>query len=241
MKKIKLGIVYLLMLVCFVGCKKNILDQPVKDAFTDEAVWGDLKLSVLYLNETYNGVPSGYERGFYLLDAATDVAFTGYPWAYSHYWNRGDFSPSDAPKFDAPWGDLSNPWKVQYRFIRRVNLFLQKIDAVPGDNDVKKVLKGEALFLRGLFYHELVRLYGGVPIIDQPQSIDNIDELLVKRNTLEECNTFIVKDLDAAAAILPDKRSGGDVGRASKAAALALKGRQLLYAENGQNLQQLPN
>ncbi|MEP7232899.1 MAG: RagB/SusD family nutrient uptake outer membrane protein, partial [Ginsengibacter sp.] len=231
MKNLKSGIVYLLIFVSFFGCKKDLLDQPPKDKLTDAAVWSDLKLATLYLNEAYNGVPSGFERGFYLLDAATDEAATGYPWAYSHYWNRGDFSPSDAPKFDAPWGGTPNPWANQYLYIRKVNVFLEKIDAVPGDDAVKKVLKGEALFLRALFYHELLRLYGGVPIIDKPQSLENSEDLLVKRNTEEECNTFIVADLDAAAAILPDKRSGADVGRASKAAALALKGRQLLYVE----------
>lgn len=231
MKKIKLGITYLLILISFFGCKKDLLNQPPKDKLTDASVWSDLKLATLYLNEAYNGVPSGYERGFYLLSTATDEANTGYPWAYSHNWNRGDFSASDAPRFSAPWEGTPTPWANSYLFIRKVNVFLEKIDAVPGDDAVKKVLKGEALFLRAVFYHELVKLYGGVPIIDKPQSLENIEDLLVKRNTAEECNTFIVADLDAAAAILPEKQSGSNTGRASKAAALALKGRQLLYAE----------
>ena len=231
MKKIKSGLLYSLILISFFGCKKDLLNQPPKDKLTDASVWSDLKLATLFLNEAYNGVPSGFERGFYLLSTATDEAETGYPWAYSQNWNRGDFSPSDAPRFSAPWEGTPTPWANSYLFIRRVNVFLEKIDAVPGDDAVKKVLKGEALFLRALFYHELLKLYGGVPIIDKPQSLENIEGLLVKRNTAEECNTFIVADLDAAIAILPEKRSGVDDGRASKSAALALKGRQLLYTE----------
>ncbi len=231
MKKIKLGITCLLILISFVGCKKNLLDPPPKDKLTDASVWSDIKLATLYLNEAYNGVSSGYERGYFLLSAATDEAETGYPWAYSHNWNRGDFSASDAPRFSAPWEGTPTPWANSYQFIRRVNVFLEKIDAVPGDDAVKKVLKGEALFLRALFYHELVKFYGGVPLIDKPQSLENIEALLVKRNSIDECNTFIVADLDAAVAILPAKRSGTDAGRASKSAALAIKGRQLLYAE----------
>ena len=205
MKNLKSGIAYLLILVSFFGCKKDLLDQPPKDQLTDAAVWSDVKLATLFLNEAYNGVPSGYERGFYLLAAATDEAETGYVWAYSQSWNKGDFSTTDAPRFDAPWSGTPTPWANQYLFIRKVNVFLEKIDAVPGDVAVKKILKGEALFLRALFYHELVKLYGGVPIIDKPQSLENTEALLVKRNTVEECNTFIVADLDAAAAILPDK------------------------------------
>ena len=231
MKKFNIVIGYLLILTGFFGCEKDILDQPPKDKLTDTSVWGDLKLASLYLTEAYNGVPSGYERGFYLLSAATDEAETGYPWAFSQNWNRGDFSPSDAPRFSAPWDSPVTPWDNNYQYIRRVNIFLEKIDAVPGDASLKEVLKGEAQFLRALFYHELVKLYGEVPIISKPQSLQNIDALLVKRNTVDECNTFIVTDLDAAAAVLPTKRTGVEVGRASKAAALALKGRQLLYAE----------
>ncbi len=114
MKKIKIGITYLLILISFLGCKKDLLNQPPKDKLTDASVWTDLKLATLYLNEAYNGVPSGYERGFYLLSTATDEANTGYPWAYSHNWNRGDFSASDAPRFSAPWEGTATPWANSY-------------------------------------------------------------------------------------------------------------------------------
>ncbi|MBA4168318.1 MAG: RagB/SusD family nutrient uptake outer membrane protein, partial [Chitinophagaceae bacterium] len=232
MKKYKSIFICLSCLIGFAGCKRDILNQPPKDKLTDASVWSDLSLANLYLNDAYNGVPSGFERGFYLLDAATDEAETGYPWAYSQNFNQSDFTPTNPIRFAASWdGGPPTPWVTDFLFIRKTNVFLSKIDGVPGDDSAKSVLKGEARFLRALFYHELVKLYGGVPIINTVQSIDNLDSLLVKRNTVDECVDFIVSDLDAAAAVLPDKRTGKDVGRASKAAALALKGRQLLYAE----------
>lgn len=232
MKNSKTIIFSVLYLLAVAGCKKDILNPPPENQFTDAAVWNNLSLATLFLNETYNGVPSGFERGFYLLASCTDEAENGYVWTYSQDWNQADFTPSvNYPRFDVPWGGAPTQWETGFQYIRRANDFLSRIDAVPGDDSTKRVLKGEAFFLRALFYHQLVKLYGGVPIIDHPQTLNNIDSLQVKRNTKQECVDFIIKDLDSAAAVLPDVRTGADVGRASRAAALALKGRQLLYAE----------
>ncbi len=222
--------------VLAVGCKNDLLDTKPLDLVSDAAVFQDIAFARAYLNETYDGVPSGFERGFYMLSAATDEAEMGYPWPYSQNWNQGDFSPTNVPKFAAPWdGGAPTDWERSYNFIRRANDIIAKIDAVPvsteADEADKKGIKAEAYFLRALFYHGLVKLYGGVPIVEKAQTLEDSDALFSPRNTLEECVTFIVADLDRAAAILPDRRTGRDVGRATKVAALALKGRQLLYAE----------
>ncbi len=231
MKSIRPIIFCLFSLFFFAGCTKNILNPPPENQLTDDAVWGNLSLATLFLNETYNGVPSGFERGYYLLASCTDEAENGYVWTYSQDWNLADFTPSaNYPRFDVPWGGNPTQWETGFMYIRRANDFLARIDQVPGDQATKAVLRGEAFFLRALFYHELIKLYSGVPIVDHPQTLNNLDSLLVKRNTYDECVNFIVRDLDSAATLLPDIRTGADVGRASRAAALALKGRQLLYA-----------
>lgn len=227
-KHISLGLCALSFLI--VSCT-DILDTKPLDSISDAAVFQDISFAKAFLNETYDGVPSGFERGYYLLDAATDIAETGYPWAYSQNWNQGDFSPTNVPRFAAPWSGADTQWARMYNFIRRTNTIIRNIDGVPASDDEKALVKGEAYFLRGLFYHELLKLYGGVPIITDPQNFGDEDALFVPRNTADECVDFIVSDLDMAASLLPDKRSGADVGRATRAAALALKGRQLLYAE----------
>jgi hypothetical protein len=88
-------------------------------------------------------------------------------------------------------------------------------------------LNGEAKFMRAYFYHQLVRYYGGVPIINKSFSLSDT-EFLSKRNTMKECIEFIVKDCDEASAHLNGLSMAA--GRASRAAALALKSRILLYA-----------
>lgn len=120
-------------------------------------------------------------------------------------------------------------WSMVYQFIRSANLFFEKIDAVPFDNPADKDrMKGEVHFLRGYLYHNLVSMYGGVPIIKKTFGLT--DEFKVPRDTYEDCIKFVVSDLDSAAALLPLSFTGANKSRATKGAALALKSRVLLYA-----------
>lgn len=218
----------------FSSCE-DVFDVEPRQTIASSAVFQDISFTRAYLNEMYEGVPSGYERGFFLLDAATDIGEMGYPWPYAQQWNTGTFSPTNLIRFGAPWDNPPSPWARSYQFIYRANDFIANVDGVPTKNaaeeELKKTMKGEAYFLRALFYHELVSFYGGVPLIARPQNIDPVEGLLVPRSSYQESVDFIVATLDSAAALLPDKRTGADVGRASRAAALSLKGRQLLHAE----------
>ena len=75
----------------------------------------------------------------------------------------------------------------------------------------------------------LLRNYGGVPIITKVYNLSDDFTTGVARATIEQTVDYIVKELDAAAALLPMKHSGPDVGRATKGACMALKARTLLY------------
>ncbi len=81
--------------------------------------------------------------------------------------------------------------------------------------------------MRAYFYHQLVRYYGGVPIVDKSFSLADT-EFLSKRNTMKECIEFIVKDCDEAATALNGLSLAA--GRATRPAAMALKSRILVYA-----------
>ena len=110
-------------------------------------------------------------------------------------------------------------------------MFQENIDDVPFEDEAWRTrLKGEVNFLIAYYYHNLVRLHGGVPIITRTYGLD--DEYEVPRNTLQECIDHIVTNAEAAAAVLPVRWDYGDarLGRANKAGALALKSRILLWA-----------
>jgi hypothetical protein len=74
----------------------------------------------------------------------------------------------------------------------------------------------------------MVRNYGGVPLVLEVQPTDNLDALSMERNTTSESIAQIVKDLDEAITALPNNWPGED-GKITKGAAMALKGRVLLF------------
>ena len=114
-----------------------------------------------------------------------------------------------------------------YRAIRAANIAIDRLPTSTFDNDVlRDKLLGEAYFMRAYYYHQLLRFYGGVPIIDKPYGLN--EDYTIARNTWEECVTFIVGDLDKATQLLAGKSTSA--GRTSKLAAMALKARVLLYA-----------
>ena len=91
--------------------------------------------------------------------------------------------------------------------------------------DIRYIL-GQAKFLRALFYFNLVKTYGGVPI--RPE-IEMVDNLVVPRSSAEEVYAYIEKDLREAAIMLPAKFIDDDAGRASESAAVALLMKVLMY------------
>ncbi len=87
---------------------------------------------------------------------------------------------------------------------------------------------GEAKFIRALNYCEMLKRYGGVPIIDKRFQLT--DDFKVRRNSIEEVVNFIVRDCDDAVAKLPATYPSSLRGRATKTVAQMLKARTLLYA-----------
>ena len=105
----------------------------------------------------------------------------------------GSFSRDDFAEFN---------WPVLYARIRQINLFLENIEDVPfDDNAWKDRLKGEVHFLHAYFYHNLVRLYGGVPLVTK--AYDLKDDFTIFRATLQESIDFVVSECDLAASLLP--------------------------------------
>ena len=132
-------------------------------------------------------------------------------------------------------GAISNFWQYRYKGILRCNVAVERISQSEfSDEDMKNRLIGEARFLRGYFYFELVRNFGGVPLVTSfllPEEIQGIT-----RASAEDVYKFIEDDLKAAADALP-KRSeyaATDMGRATSGAALGLLGKVYLYQEKWQ-------
>lgn len=121
----------------------------------------------------------------------------------------------------------------RYKNIRNCNDFINQLnEATSLADSEKKLLLAESRFIRAMHYFTLVKRYGGVPIISEPQVYDpnNIEALMVPRNKEIEVYDFIVKECQEASADLPEMRDAVEKYRANKYAALALCSRAALYA-----------
>lgn len=203
------------------SCKKNVLDITPLDRVSEEAVWNDESLTRAYQNGLYNGLPQGFAR--HMISKFSDEAFG------EDLFQTGTYTPDNIVGYT---GDFNYVYYYDraYQYIRKCNVFLEKADATPLLAADKVKLKAEVMYLRAFMYFELIKRYGGVPLV--AEAYDLGDSVSFKRNTFEECINFIAKNLDDAYAALPAKYTPTDAnfGRATQDACLALRSRLFLYA-----------
>lgn len=129
-------------------------------------------------------------------------------------------------------GPISNFWQYRYKGILRCNVAVDRIGQMElSDTEMQNRLIAEARFLRAYYYFELVRNFGGVPLMKGfllPEEVQG-----VTRASEEEVYAFIEEDLLAAADILPQRSeyAATEMGRATRGAALGLLGKVYLYQE----------
>lgn len=127
------------------------------------------------------------------------------------------------------WFD--NRYTHIYQSIGNCNAALAGIEQAPIDETLKQQLMGETKFIRAYNYFELVKGYGGVPLVLKPVSPS--ESLTIPRSSAADCYAQIIQDLKDAAAVLPEKsaRIAADKGRATKGAATAYLAKAYLYTE----------
>lgn len=220
---LKTGMVTSLIAVFFLltACNDDFLDTQPLDKISSSATWSDGTLSEAFVFSVYSYLGyGGFEEQMQAV--ITDEAFFTHAGRNINTFNEGSESPSNIA-----WTSGTYAWRNMYSAIRQANVAIANLPvATFEDQNLKDMLMGEAHFLRAYYYHQLLRFYGGVPIIDSPYSLD--DELSIARNTFAETVDFIVAELDKSASLLNGKDMAE--GRASRIAAMALKSRVLLYA-----------
>jgi hypothetical protein len=167
-----------------------------------------------YADEAYNTAPEWSGAGLFAKNTVTPDNIGGA--------GGGDF-----------WGSYMYYWNRGYTYIRKINVFLEKM-AAPGALQFsdKPSLVAETKFLRAFVYFNLIERFGGVPIITQAYELKDVGSVSFKRSSFDDCVAFIEKDLDEATPDLQAKYASGDAkyGRATQDACHALRSRLLLYA-----------
>ncbi|RYZ99187.1 MAG: RagB/SusD family nutrient uptake outer membrane protein [Sphingobacteriaceae bacterium] len=199
-----------------------------------------------FLNGTYAILRTGHNRiggdntaGY--LDAASDDAVPSANNGANELTQLANGQYNSGTFGNAIGGSSQNLWAHYYAGIRKANIFITNIDVVPVYETLphflpKKVSakyawKAEARFLRAFYYFELVKRYGGVPLIGDKVFTVN-DNLKIPRNSFSACIDYMVKECDAIKDTLyrAPLVNSGLYGRVTQGAAMMLKAKILLYA-----------
>ncbi|WP_233260775.1 RagB/SusD family nutrient uptake outer membrane protein [Pedobacter sp. HMWF019] len=212
----------LCIMICTSSCKKDFLDTKPSTEFSGDDIWNDPNLIEAFVNGIYLNVDNPANGGDGLLKGEF-VDEMHDQWFSFFEFNNSLITPDDL----ASWPHEN--WDKLYKNIRSCNIYFSKINGAKiDDTQLKDRMTGEVHFLRAYLYHQLVSLYGGVPIIKKAYELNDV--FAVKRDSYSDCINFISKECDSAALLLPLVQSGSNQGRVTKGAALALKARALLYA-----------
>lgn len=226
MQKIFLAAGTTLLLIA-TGCNKSLLETTPNDRYQESTYWNTPDAAAAGLVGCYSvlrndGLYGG--KGSNNATALWDETLSPNAWNYS---NSHSFDAVAMGQHNASTGGIvTGRWGDSYGGIGRCNTFLAKIDEVPGMEaaDITR-MKGEAYFLRALYYFTLATYYGDAPLILTPPDEKKDSDL--PRTPRKDVIAQVLSDLESAISGLPPKAT--EPGRASKGAALALKARVLLY------------
>lgn len=235
-------IIYILSLsVIFIMASCQKLDREFVTSLSKEQVDASFGNKFAEVSALYNFIPEGmlYIGGNAMMASATDEAEHTFERSSIQNFNNGNWNAFNNP--DDVWGNYYTGIRKANQVIvslDKINLDQLRLDPSPSaqanfntEIAIIKRLGFEARFLRAYFYFELVKRYGGVPLIKESLPL-NADFTKFERNSLQECINFITSECDLAVPELPLPYTDPlDIGRrATRFAALALKSRVLLYA-----------
>ncbi len=221
-KLFKIGILAVFSLL-MVSCDKDFLETTPLSSASEPQVWSDKKLAEAAVLDLYQGTWAGTLTREETTDAFTDQAVFTHPGRGVDGYTEGKMNPA-GNFMDMQWMS----WPQLYPFIRNANiaiLRLQENDA-NFDETTRAQLLGEAYFMRGFYYTQLMRQFGGVILLTEPLTLDS--DANNPRSSFEETVNLIISDLDQAISLLAD--APASKARAHQLTALALKSRVLTHA-----------
>lgn len=212
------AVLFSMMVLC--SCS-DFLEVPPRGFISDDELWKTKETADLFLNDIYNQLPELHSSTEQHLDQFTDNSDIGVLRHQGYrYIGQGQITPDSYTDGLGLW-----KWEDRYKHIRKCNLFIKKVQESSLADDYKTLRLAEARFLRAYFYHFLWMAYGGVPQITLPLS-NQVEgsQIEYPRVTADEMFKFITDELGAIYTDLPSEVSGNDYGRATRGAALTLKG-----------------
>ncbi|MDP2723399.1 MAG: RagB/SusD family nutrient uptake outer membrane protein [Bacteroidales bacterium] len=229
MKSIRnIGLLTLVILLAgsFNGCQK-FLDSELQGQLTQDSYPTTASDALLATNAAYQTTRDWYYHsgGYPILDFMSDDAHKGS--------NPNDqlatLGPYENFTFTTTQDGLDRWWATLYLGIKRSNVVIEKVPDIAMDEVLKNRYLAEARFLRGLYYFDLVRAWGGVPLVLTLETPSKM-----ARSTADEVYQQIIDDLTFSIDFLPKKSEykSTDAGRATKGAAQSLLGKVYLFRKD---------
>lgn len=223
MKNTKILFAALAGIMLLFGCNESLLDIYPKNKFTEDIFWktevqADAGLAACYQNLRETGIYGGGSWATPLWEEAAT------PNASDYNSSSGFFHIGNGTHDASNCAIINTRWKHCYQGIGRCNTLLDKIGDTPVKEAKKAQMIAETKFLRAIYYSLLINYYGDVPLITEAPVLEH---KILPRSPKADVFALIIKDLDEAAAVLPETASLK--GKPTKGAAISLKAREYLY------------
>jgi len=212
---------FLLLILFVTSCEKStFLKESPKDRFVEGNFYSSASDAESAVNAIYNQLYSIYDRSMILLnDLTTDDEKNGLGMPNQY------LQDLEYLKYTAENTFVRDMWGNNYSGIGRANSAISNIEGMSFDVALKTRFLGEAHFLRGLYYFNLVRFFGDVPLI---LKLESLQDALIPRTSRDSVYAQIIQDLQFAEDNLPKSYNSKNLGRATSGAAKILLGKVYL-------------
>ena len=213
----------------YTSCSDQLNLEPISDIGANEFYKNTEEINLAVVG-IYNSMQNMLDKEFVLTELRSDNTY---------------MSPRNSETANVPYRQVDrfvltsqnifveNYWRACYRTISLANNVIAQIDVVE-DQELANKYEAESRFFRAHAYFNLVRLWGGVFIVDQP--ISGEEAKAVDRSNVQDVYDFLLADLEFASNNLPNTATGPDLGRLTKWAAKTELGKAYLTLGGSSNL-----
>lgn len=217
----KISFICSILILSLFACEDQLDQAPISEMGSNNFYRNERDFQQA-VNGAYAQLRFYPDRYFYLSDVRSDNIYATTQQGVREYEPINNFENTIEvnPLVEAAWSENFNG-------IMRANTVLERLnpEVVP-DEEVRSRFEGEAKFLRALYYFDLVRWFGKVPLYET--TISPEEALEVPRSPVEDVYGFIISDIEDAINLLPPTYDDANKGRATSWAAKALLARVYL-------------
>lgn len=209
--------IFLLFIMVFQSCQDDVLERLPLDKIAEDDIWNDEVMMTAYVTNLYSRFPfHAFEQNSWFPWTDEGTRSTG---------NAGNITLGTVSKSSE--GSGTEYW--DYGYIRDINMFIEKVGDATINESSKSQMEGEVRFIRAFVYFEMMKRYGGVPLVDIViDPFSKIETKYTARATEETIADFIDGELTLAIGLLTDVAT--PKGRVNKWTAYALQSRAMLWA-----------